>query len=206
MKLYVGLAAAAAATALIGGAVAADSDFVIRGDAAKQLLEQNSINVATAEKIAKACVEEAVKENVGVSIAIYDQYGEPVYMYRMDGQPKIAIETAIMKAKTTLNTRAPSKAVMNAVRSGNQSEARAISFGNFANSGALPITINGNQFIGAIGVGGSAPRVPVWSDEVCAWRALNKVMGQQPALLPDLPPAAAAGGGNGGRGNGAPNR
>jgi len=202
MKLYVGLAAAAAATALIGAAAAAESDFVIRGDAAKQLLEQNSINVATAEKIAKACVDEAVKENVAVSIAIYDQYGEPVYMYRMDGQPKIAIETAIMKAKTTLNTRGPSKAVMNAVRNGNQSEARAISFGNFANSGALPITINGNQFIGAIGVGGSAPRVPVWSDEVCAWRALNKVMGQQAPLLPDV----AAGGGGGGRGNGAPNR
>src|SRR5262245_31052283 len=91
MKLYVGIAAAAAATAMIGAAVAAESDFVIRGDAAKQLLEQNSINVATAERIAKACVDEAVKENVGVSIAIYDQYGEPVYMYRMDGQPKIAI-------------------------------------------------------------------------------------------------------------------
>ena len=206
MKLFVGLAAAAAATAMIGAAVAAKSDFVIRGDAAKQLLEQNSINLATAEKIAKACVDEAVKENVGVSIAIYDQYGEPVYMYRMDGQPRVAIETAIMKAKTTLNTRQSSKVVMNAVRSGNQSEARAISFGNFANSGALPITINGNQFIGAIGVGGSAPRVPAWSDEICAWRALTKVMGQQPALLPDVPAAAAAGGGNGPRGNGAPNR
>jgi uncharacterized protein GlcG (DUF336 family) len=204
MKLYVGLAAAAAATAMIGAAVAADSDFVIRGDSAKQLLEQNSINIATAEKIAKACIDEATKENVAVSIAIYDLYGEPVYMYRMDGQPKIAIETAIMKAKTTLNTRQPSKAAMNAVlRGGN--EARQILFGNFANSGALPITINGNQFIGAIGVGGSAPRVPQWSDEICAWRALTKVMGQQPPLLPDVT-RGAAGGGGGGRGNGAPNQ
>ena len=205
MKLYVGLAAAAAATAMMGAALAADSDqFVIRGDAAKNLLEQNSVNVATAEKIAKACVDEAVKQGVRVSIAIYDQYGEPVYMYRMDGQPRIAIETAIMKAKTTLNTRQPSKAAMNAVARGG-SEARQIQFGNFANSGALPITINGNQFIGAIGVGGSAPKVPVWSDEICAWRALNTVMGKQPDLLPDVPPAATAAGG-GGRGNGAPNR
>jgi len=60
--------------------------------------------------------------------------------------------------------------------------------------------------IGVIGVGGSAPRVPAWSDEICAWRALNKVMGQQPALLPDVARGGAAGGGNGGRGNGAPNR
>src|SRR4029079_19064358 len=168
----------------------------------KQLLEQNSINVATAERIAKACIEEAQKENVRVSIAIYDQYGEPVYMYRMDGQPRIAIETAIMKAKTTLNTRQASKDAMNQVLEGRPSEARQISFGNFANSGALPITINGNQFIGAIGVGGSAPRVPVLSDEVCAWRSLTKVLGQQAPLLPDV----AAGGGGGGRGNGAPNR
>jgi len=207
MKFYVALAAAAAATAMMGAAVAAESDFVIRGDSAKQLLEQNSINVATAEKIAKACIDEATKENVAVSIAIYDQYGEPVYMYRMDGQPKIAIETAIMKAKTTLNTRQPSKAAMNQVLQGRASEARQISFGNFANSGALPITINGNQFIGAIGVGGSAPRVPQWSDEICAWRALTKVMGQQPPLLPDVARGGAgAGGGNGPRGNGAPNQ
>ena len=207
MKLYVGLAAAAAAAAVVGAAYAADSDqFVIRGDAAKQLLEQNSINIATAEKIAKACVDEANKQGVKVSIAIYDQYGEPVYMYRMDGQAKIAIETAIMKAKTVLNTRRSSKAVMNAVaQQGGASEFRQWTFGNFANSGGLPITINGNQFIGAIGVGGSAPKVPVWSDEICAYRALTAVMGKQPDLLPDVPPAAAAGGA-GGRGNGAPNR
>jgi glc operon protein GlcG len=204
MKLYVGLAAVAA-VALVGAAYAADSDFVIRGDAAKQLLEQNSINIATAEKIAKACIDEANKNNVKVSIAIYDQYGEPVYMYRMDGQAKIAIETAIMKAKTVLNTRRSSKAVMNAVAQGGGSEFRQWTFGNFANSGGLPITINGNQFIGAIGVGGSAPKVPVWSDEICAWRALTAVMGKQPDLLPDIQRPAAAGGA-GGRGNGAPNR
>ena len=66
MKLYVGLAAAAAAAAMAGAAYAADGDqFVIRGDAAKQLLEQNSINIATAEKIAKACVDEAFRQRCG---------------------------------------------------------------------------------------------------------------------------------------------
>ena len=208
MKLFMAVTAAAAATVLVGAAMGAESDkFVIRGDAAKQLLEQNSINIATAEAIAKACIDEANKEGVKVSIAIYDQYGEPVYMYRMDGQARIAIETAIMKAKTVLNTRQSSKAAMNAVARGG-SEARQIQFGNFANSGGLPIVVNGNQLIGAIGVGGSAPRVPVWSDEICAWRALTKVMGPQPPLLPDVQRSSAngAGGGAGGRGNGAPNQ
>jgi len=185
-KLSIGLLAAAAAAAFVSPSWAAESDsFVIRGDATKTILEQNEINVATAEAVSKACVEEAVKQGVRVSIVVYDQFGEPVYMYRMDGQARIAIETAIMKAKTVLNTRQSSKAAMNAVARGG-SEARQIQFGNFANSGGLPIVINGNQFIGAIGVGGSAPKLPTWSDEICAWRALTKVMGPQPALLPDV--------------------
>jgi glc operon protein GlcG len=195
MKLkrrYVGLLAAAAATVLVGAnpigtSWAADGDqFVIRGDATKTILEQNEINVATAEAVGKACVDEAVKQGVKISVAILDQFGEQVYLYRMDGQTKVNIDTALMKARTVLNTRQPSKATMNAVLQGRSSELRQYSFGNFANSGGLPIVVNGNQFIGAIGVGGSAPKLPEWSDEICAWRALTKVMGPQPALLPDV--------------------
>jgi glc operon protein GlcG len=195
MKLkrrYVGLLAAAAATILVGAnpigtSWAADGDqFVIRGDATKTILEQNEINVATAEAVGKACVDEAVKQGVKISVAILDQFGEQVYLYRMDGQTKVNIDTALMKARTVLNTRQPSKATMNAVLQGRSSELRQYSFGNFANSGGLPIVVNGNQFIGAIGVGGSAPKLPEWSDEICAWRALTKVMGPQPALLPDV--------------------
>jgi uncharacterized protein GlcG (DUF336 family) len=207
MRIYGALAAAAAATAMVSMAIAAEGDrFVVRGDAAKQLLEQNSINISTAEAIGKACVDEAQKQGVRVSITIFDQFGEPVYYYRMVGQPKIAIDTAIMKARTVLNTRQPSKAAMNAVLSGRASELRQYSFGNFANSGGLPIVVNGNQFIGAIGVGGSAPKPGVWSDEICAWRALTKVIGPQPPLLPDVQRNAQSGGGAGPRGNGAPNQ
>ena len=192
MTMKIGLLAAAAIVLLAGFARAEDSDkFLVRGEASKVLMEQNQINVATAEAIGKACVDEAAKQGVRISIVILDQFGEPVYFYRMDGQNKINIETAFMKARTVLNTRQPSKATMNQVLTGRSSEARQISFGNFANSGALPIVVNGNQFIGAVGVGGSAPRLPEWSDEICAWRALTKVMGPQPALLPDVPPNAA---------------
>jgi len=192
MKLRIGLVAAAVALTSYRVAYADDSDkFVVRGDATKVLMEQNQINVATAEAISKACVDEANKQGVKVSIVIYDQFGEPVYMYRMDGQARIAIETAMMKAHTVINTRQPSKAVMNQVLTGRSSELRQYSFGNFANSGGLPIVVNGNQMIGAIGVGGSAPNLPAWSDEICAWRALTKVVGPQPALLPDVQPNAS---------------
>ena len=209
MKLVTGLLAAAAATAIAGAAVAADSSqFIVKGKAADNLLEQNTINVDTAQKIADACIAEATKQGVAVSVAIYDQFGEPVLIKRMDGQGKIAVDTASMKARTVLNTRRPSKAAMNAVNSG-QSELRQYMFGNFANSGGLPIVVNGNQFIGAIGVGGSAPKPPVWSDEICAWRALTQVMGPQPALLPDVPARqsdATPAAGRGARQAGAPAR
>ena len=192
MNLKFGMLTAAAVMALSSTARADDSDkFLIRGEATKGMMEQNQINVATAEAISKACVEEAVKRGVRISIVVLDQFGEPVYFYRMDGQGKINIETAFMKARTVLNTRQPSKASMNQVLTGRSSEARQISFGNFPNSGALPIVINGNQFIGAVGVGGSAPQLPEWSDEICAWRALTKVMGPQPPLLPDVQPSAS---------------
>jgi uncharacterized protein GlcG (DUF336 family) len=196
MKIYVGLLAAVAAAALAGPGRAAEGDqFVVRGDATKVLMEQNEINVATAEGIGKACIDEATKQGVRVSVAIYNQFGDMVYFYRMDGQAKIAIETAMAKARTVLNTRQPSKRTMNEVLTGRSSELRQVSHGNFANSGGLPIIINGNQLIGAIGVGGSSPNLPAWSDEICAWRALTKVIGPQPALLPDLPRTAREGGG-----------
>jgi uncharacterized protein GlcG (DUF336 family) len=187
MKIRIGLMAAIAAVALAGTATAASlSDVVQKGEWADRIKEKNQLNIATAERIAKHCVEAARAKNMGVSVAIVDQFGVIIYYYRADGQGKVNTETALMKAKTVLNTRAPSKAVMNAVRSGNQSEARAIQFGNFANSGALPIIVEG-QFLGAIGVGGMAPQPGVWSDEICAHNALTAVLGPQPALLPDLP-------------------
>ena len=94
--------------------------------------------------------------------------------------------------------RAPSKAQMNAVRSGAVSEARVTWQGNFANAGALPIVVDG-QFLGAIGVGGMAATPPTWSDEICGYNALTAVLGPQPALLPDLPNPYAISNAGGGR-------
>ena len=198
MKVRVGFAAVAAVTAMVGAALAAEGDqFLVRGDATKATLEQNTLNIATAEKIAQACVAEAKKEGVRVSVTILDQFGEQIYFYRMDGQGKQGIATAFLKAKTALNTRQPSRAAANAVARG-ASEFRQWSFGNFPQGGGLPIIVNGNQLVGAIGVGGSPGR-PNWNDEICAWRGLSQVMGKQPDLLPVVNPPAVtpAGGGRG---------
>jgi len=76
---------------------------------------------------------------------------------------------------------------MNGVIQDPTRELQYIQLGEFANSGGLPIVVN-KQLIGAVGVGGSAPRVPVWSDEICAQKALVEVIGSSVApLVEDVP-------------------
>ena len=200
MKLHMALLAGIAATALTGSAFAAASlgDVVQKGEAANKVMEKNQINFATAKAIGDHCLQEAASKGMGVSVVILDQFGVIVYYVRGDGQGKTNTESALWKARTTLNTRAPSKAQMNAVRTGATSESRVIWQGNFANAGGLPIVVDG-QFLGAVGVGGMAATPPTWSDEICGYNALTAVLGPQPKLLPDLPnPYAISNAGGGG--------
>jgi uncharacterized protein GlcG (DUF336 family) len=212
MKIHLALLAALAATALTGSAFAAASlgDVIQKGDAAQKIMEKNQINFATAKALGDHCLNEAAGKGMGVSVVILDQFGTISYYVRGDGQGKTNTESALWKARTVLNTRAPSKAQMNAVRSGNVNEARVIWQGNFANAGGLPIVVDG-QFLGAIGVGGMAATPPTWSDEVCGYNALTAVLGPQPKLLPDMPNpfvvrSSDAAGGGGQRPPGAPNQ
>src|SRR5438270_12994465 len=135
------------------------SQFVVSGKAAEQIQDFSTINLATAERIAEACERLAAAENVGISIDVLDNDGNHVYMDRMDGQGYLNIITAEMKARTALMQRQPSKARMNRVIEDPTQELQTIQLGMFANSGGLPIVVN-KQLIGAVGVGGSAPRVP----------------------------------------------
>jgi uncharacterized protein GlcG (DUF336 family) len=189
--LWVFLALAATASAQN-----APSPFVISGETAKKIQDFTMINLATAERIAETCENLARKENVAVSIYILDNDGNHVYMHRMDGQGYLNIVTAEMKARTALMGREASKNRMNRVIEDPTVELQQIQLGFFPNSGGLPIVVN-DQLIGAIGVGGSAPRVAQgWSDEICAHKALTEVLGPQPPLPKDLPPRPAANRGN----------
>jgi len=202
MRLHVALLAAAAAIALAGSGMAASlGDVVQKGKAADLVKEKNQINFATAKALGDHCLQEATAKGMGVSVVIIDQFGTITYYVRGDGQGKVNTESALWKARTVLNTRAPSKAQMNAVRTGAVSESRVIWQGNFANAGGLPIVVDG-QFLGAIGVGGMAAQPGVWSDEICGYNALTAVLGTQPPLLPDLPNPYAITQNGGGRGNG----
>jgi uncharacterized protein GlcG (DUF336 family) len=181
---------AAGALALGSAAFAQNvpSQFVVSGKAAEQIQDFTTINLATAERIAESCEKLAAAEGVAISIMVLDNDGNHVYMDRMDGQGYLNIVTAEMKARTALMGREPSKNRMNRVIQDPTQEFQQIQLGFFPNSGGLPIVVS-KQLIGAVGVGGSAPRVPIWSDEICAHKALTEVIGPSvPPLVQDLPP------------------
>ena len=162
--------------------------FVVSGKAAEKIQDFTTINLATAERIADVCEQAAASQGVQISIMVLDNDGNNVYMDRMDGQGYLNIVTAEMKARTALLGREPSKNRMNRVIEDPTQELQQIQLGFFANSGGLPIVVN-KQLIGAVGVGGSAPHPPVWSDEICAHKALVEVIGPTVApLAEDLPP------------------
>jgi uncharacterized protein GlcG (DUF336 family) len=191
------IGALAAAVLALGPVIAAQNvppQFVVSGKAAEQIQDFTTINLATAERIAEACERLAAAENVGISIDVLDNDGNFVYMDRMDGQGYLNIITAEMKARTALMQRGPSKLAMNRVRQNPDVELQRIQLGQFPNSGGLPVVVN-KQMIGVIGIGGSAPRVPVWSDEICGHKALQEVLGAANVapLVEDVPaPPVAA--------------
>jgi uncharacterized protein GlcG (DUF336 family) len=190
MKLQTVIWAASTAIAASSGLIAQNvpEQFVVSGKAAEKIQDFTTINLATAESIADVCEKAAATEGVQISIMVLDNDGNHVYMDRMDGQGYLNIVTAEMKARTALTLRAPSKTLMNNVIQDPTRELQYMQLNEFANSGGLPIVVN-KQLIGAVGVGGSAPRVPVWSDEICAHKALAEVIGPSVApLVEDLPP------------------
>jgi glc operon protein GlcG len=183
------LTSAIAATVFACGAHAQKnlSEVVVSGAAAEAILDSSTINLATAKAIGDACVRLAREENVGISVYVLDNDGNHVYIHRTDGQVWTNVATAEMKANTALKLRGSSKTLMNDANGERNIEWREMgAMGLFANSGGLPIVVE-DQMVGAIGVGGSAPRLPDWSDEICGYKALAEVLGPQPPLVEDLP-------------------
>jgi uncharacterized protein GlcG (DUF336 family) len=196
-ELSIGLAIAGSMA--LGGVAFAQNvpeQFVVSGKAAEQIQDFSTVNLATAERIANACEKAATAQGVEISIMVLDKEGNHVYMDRMDGQGYLNIITADMKARTALLGGEASKNRMNGVIQDPSEEFNDIQLGLFANSGGLPVVVN-KQLIGFVGVGGSAPRPPVWSDEICGHRALVEVIGPTVApLVQDLPPRRNANPGN----------
>ena len=178
------LAAAAMLAIAAGTASAQDiSKFVLSDAAAKKTLIKNEINADTARKIIDKCIEIATKANMPITIFILSPTGQFVAAHRMDGQVPINIDTALLKAKSVLETRDSTHLRANMIATNIPQQIKWHDIGVFTTSGGLPI-IAGGQMIGTIGIGGGN------KDEEMAFEALEAVVGPQPPLVQN-PPAAA---------------
>jgi uncharacterized protein GlcG (DUF336 family) len=184
--------AAFLACAAPGAEAQVDPKFVISGPAAAAIGEKNMINIATAEAIAHACARMAAERGQNAAIVILDNFGRVVFQYRMDGAAHYTtIDTAQLNARTAFLTRRPSKLRMNNEIQNPRLAVRDVGRGFYPEAGGLPIWVD-DQIIGFIGVGNMARRpagqtVPEWSDEICAHKAMEEVIGRQPPLGEDLP-------------------
>jgi glc operon protein GlcG len=168
---------------------------VVDGAAAERIKTKTQIRPELARAIVDSAVALAKKEGFGgYSIFLLAPTGEVLESYVMDGQTLVNQHTGLMKAKTSLYTRAPSREVLERFRDdviGNMyrlelGQSRGLFY--FANLGGLPIIVDG-QIIGAIGVGGMPANGPNSSDEELAHHALTQVLGPQPPLPPRQRPA-----------------
>jgi glc operon protein GlcG len=175
--------AAAAALAMSAGIASAQdiNKFVLSDAAAKKTLNKYEINADTARKIIDKCVEIATKANMPITIFILSPTGQIVASHRMDGQTPINIDTALLKAKSVLETRDSTHLRANMIATNIPQQIKWHAIGVFTTAGGLPIVVD-NQMIGSIGIGGGS------KDEEMAFEALEAVVGPQPPLAPTQPP------------------
>ena len=154
---------------------------VVSNEVAARTLFKYQVSSAVARQIVDACVEFARNQQGGpgnYAIFVLAPNGDIVDAHVMDGVVPIGVETGLMKAKTALYARTPSRAVAERFAT---VEGRLIrtdlgrdgGLSYYFVPGGVPIVLE-NQLIGAIGIGGGN------MDEPCAYYALGKVLGIQP--------------------------
>jgi glc operon protein GlcG len=188
---------AAAITAAVlftaNGAMAGLADVVVQGAAAKKIQESTELSLAAAKKMAAACEAFAARNHASAAITILDKFGQQVYFERTDGAfGPTQLVASNRKAKTALITRRTSHEELNRVLRGQTTEFHEGFYNDvFAVPGGLAITME-DQFLGAIGVGGSI------DDEGCARAGLDAIGAVQPPAADKLPrryaPSVSGGG------------
>src|SRR5215469_12242205 len=172
-----------------GSTPAPFNKVTVSEEVAKRTLMKAVINADTARSIVDACVEwqKAQPGNVTIAIFVLSPTGQIIDSHQMDGVLPIGAETGLMKAKTVLYARSSSAVVANRFKDVDGrlirldlGKAEGLSY--YFVPGGLPIVVD-NQLIGAVGVGGGN------ADEECAYNAMVKVLGPQPAVAQLTPRA-----------------
>jgi glc operon protein GlcG len=125
-----------------------------------------SVNIASAKKVATATLAECQKNNWNVAVAVVDTHGYLVYFERMENTQYASMDIAIGKAKAAATYRRPTRVFADVINKGGP--ATATLPGVFASPGGLPIMVDG-KVTGAVGVSG----VTGDQDEQCAKAGLE---------------------------------
>jgi uncharacterized protein GlcG (DUF336 family) len=174
----------AAMTISMGSAFAqVNPEFVIGGAASEGLHDRIAINADTARRIAEACEAIARENNSRVVVVVLNPYGLTIHQHAMDGEGYVSINAAQQKALTALRTRRPTVILANRNHNNEFTENHMYGYELTVQEGGLPIIADG-QLIGAMGVGGIPPahRNSTYDEDKCGIRAIEAVIGTQPAI------------------------
>lgn len=124
---------------------------VFAGMAHGDPLQKKTVSLEDARKATAAVVAEARKNNWNMAIAIVDEGGNLVLFERLDETQIGSADIAIGKARTAVMFKRPTKALEDAINSGQHA---ILSFPNtLPREGGLPLFADG-KVIGGIGVSG----------------------------------------------------
>lgn len=117
------------------------------------LLQKFSISLSLAKQILNAAEEEAIKQNLGVCIAVVNEAGQLVSFLKMDDSTNISGEIAIAKAQHAVNYRRNTEYHENFLKQG---QLRVLALPNtLAIEGGVQLLYK-DKLVGAIGVSGAA--------------------------------------------------
>ena len=117
-------------------------------------LTEKNVSLQQANDLATAVIKSCAAKNYNVSVTVLDRGGNVKALQRMDNAGPHTVEASKMKAFTALSTKNPSGKVMEAAQSNAGAAGMREVPGFLLLAGGLPLR-DGDQVIGAVGVGGA---------------------------------------------------
>ena len=127
------------------------SAILYTSPATGELLAKRGVSLEDAKKVAAGAAAEARKNKWNMAIAVFDEGGNLVYFERLDETQIASADIAIGKARTAVTYKRPTKALEDAINSGQNA---ILTYPNtLPREGGLPIIVDG-KVVGGIGVSG----------------------------------------------------
>lgn len=121
--------------------------------AAAQTADRKTLTLDGAKQVLAACEAEAKKNTASGAIAVVDDGGNLIALYRLDGTFAAAANISIGKARTSAIFKKPTRAFEDIIRNGRTAMLALPDFTPL--QGGVPIVVAG-EVVGAVGVSGAS--------------------------------------------------